>query len=347
MKILVLAGGVNMERDVSLSTGNMIYRALRDRGHSCVLLDVYLGWEGDPTLSFERDWELTEAEAKVGIAEPNLDEVRNRRKGDKRSFFGPNVLPIALMADVVFLALHGQNGEDGKIQACFELMGIRYTGTDYFSSAIGLDKGLTKQIFTLHGIPTPTGYLLKKNEPDIRQSEIPFPKIVKINTGGSSVGVYLAHTMEEYEQAKQQAFTYDTQVVIEEYIAGREFDVGVLNQKAMPVIEIATDTGLYDYQGKYQPGGAVETCPAQISPAKTQELQLLAEKVFAALRMRGYARIDFRMDENETIYCLEANSLPGMTPTSLFPQEAAAMGIGFGELCEEIIRLSYQENEAL
>ncbi|MDR0963356.1 MAG: D-alanine--D-alanine ligase [Clostridium sp.] len=342
MKIVVLAGGLNMERDVSLSTGNMIYKTLRDNGHQCILLDVYLGWEGSLDGIFERDFELSASDAAIKETEPDLEAIKRLRKNLSGSFLGPAVLELCQMADVVFLALHGDNGEDGKIQACFELLGIRYTGTDYLSSAIALDKGLAKQILRQNSIPTVRGYQLRSKEEDAREYELRYPKIVKMNTGGSSVGVYLAHNKPEYEAAKRMAFTYDQELVIEEFIEGREFDVGILDGHAMPVIEIATSDGLYDYRNKYQQGIATETCPANLPAEKTYELQRLAEAVFHALKMRGYARMDFRMDDNGSFYCLEANSLPGMTPTSLFPQEAAAMGMSFSQLCEEIIRLALQ-----
>jgi D-alanine-D-alanine ligase len=248
------------------------------------------------------------------------------------------VIALCQEADVVFLALHGENGENGKIQAAFDLLGIRYTGTDYVSSALCMDKGLSKEIFVLYGIPTPRGVKLKQGEEDDHKME--FPCVVKACCGGSSVGVSIAHNREEYEAAKEEAFRYDKEVVIEEYIKGREFSVGVIDGKALPVIEIAPLQGFYDYKNKYQAGSTVETCPAQLSQEKTEEMQQCAEKVFEALRLKSYARMDFMMNEREEIFCLEANTLPGMTPTSLLPQEAAAQGMDFGQLCEKIIALA-------
>ena len=198
-----------------------------------------------------------------------------------------------------------------------------------------MDKGLTKDMFALFGIPTPAGIKLKKREEDKR--EVPIPCVVKACCGGSSVGVAMATNEEEYEKAKEEAFLYDEEVVIEQYIKGREFSVGVMDGKALPVIEIAPLQGFYDYKNKYQAGSAVETCPALISEEKTKEMQHYAEKAFQILRLKNYARMDFMMNEKEEIFCLEANTLPGMTPTSLLPQEAAAAGISFNELCEMII----------
>ena len=198
-----------------------------------------------------------------------------------------------------------------------------------------MDKGLTKDMFALFGVPTPAGIKLKKAEAD--PETVPFPCVVKACCGGSSVGVAMANNAEEYAAAKAEAFKYDDEVVIEQYIKGREFSVGVMDGKALPVIEIAPLQGFYDYKNKYQAGSAVETCPAVLSEEKTKEMQGYAEKAFQILRLKNYARMDFMMSEAEEIFCLEANTLPGMTPTSLLPQEAAAAGISFGQLCEMIV----------
>ncbi|MBR5247873.1 MAG: D-alanine--D-alanine ligase [Lachnospiraceae bacterium] len=336
MRVVVLAGGTSTERDVSLSSGSMIYKALKKNGHQAMMLDVYLGYEDDITDIFEKDIDWAAQIGAVSDQAPDLEAVKAMRKDGGKSFFGPNVLAICSQADAVFMALHGANGEDGKIQACFELMGIPYTGTDYVSSAMAMDKGIAKDIFRAHNIPTPEGIRLKAGEKEERR--ISYPCIVKACCGGSSVGVCIAHNDEEYEQAKAEAFRYDGEVVIEQYIKGREFSVGVMDGKALPVIEIAPKQGFYDYKNKYQAGSTVETCPAQVSEEKSQKMQRIAEEVYRALRMKNYARMDFMMSTDGEIYCLEANTLPGMTPTSLLPQEAAAVGISFEQLCEKILQ---------
>lgn len=324
-----------MERDVSLCSGSRIYKAVKKNGHQAILLDVYLGYEGnvDDIFNTDIDWA-----AQIGViseTKPDLEAIKAQRSDGGKSFFGPNVLDICQKADAVFMALHGSNGEDGKIQACFDLMGIPYTGTDYVSSAMAMNKNISKDIFKAYGIPTPAGIRLKKGETETEK--VPYPCIVKACCGGSSVGVCIARNEEEYENAKKEAFLYDEEVVIEQYIEGREFAVGVMDGKALPVIEIAPKEGFYDYKNKYQAGSAVETCPAEISDDKTKEMQAIAELVFHALRMKNYARMDFMMSQSGDIFCLEANTLPGMTPTSLLPQEAAAVGINFEELCEQIL----------
>lgn len=335
MKVVVLAGGLSSERDVSLSSGSMVYKALKQNGHQVILLDVYLGYEEDITGIFERETDWAAKVGKVSEKAPDLEAVKKLRKDGGRSFFGPNVIALCQEADVTFLALHGENGENGKVQAALDLMGVRYTGTDYLSSAICMDKGLTKEIFAMYGIPTPKGIKLKKSEED--KMEVAFPCVVKACCGGSSVGVAMANTEAEYEEAKKEAFQYDDEVVIEEYIKGREFSVGVMDGKALPVIEIAPLQGFYDYKNKYQAGSAIETCPANLSEEKTKEMQGYAERAFQVLRLKNYARMDFMMNEKEELFCLEANTLPGMTPTSLLPQEALATGISFSQLCEKIM----------
>ncbi|MCM1113413.1 MAG: D-alanine--D-alanine ligase [Muribaculum sp.] len=334
MKVVVLAGGTSTERDVSLISGSMIYKALKQKGHQAVLLDVYLGYSGAPSDLFERDEDWSENIAAIAEKNPDLEAVKALRADGDRNFFGPNVLELCRQADAVFMALHGANGEDGKIQACFELMGIPYTGTDFVSSAMAMDKGITKDIFAAHGIPTPEGFRMKRGE----TGRVPrFPCIVKACRGGSSVGVCIAEDGDAYEDALAEAFRYDDEVIVEQYIKGREFSVGVMDGRALPVIEIAPKQGFYDYKNKYQAGSTVETCPADLETAKAAEMQRIAERVFEALRMKNYARMDFMMSGTGEIYCLEANTLPGMTPTSLLPQEAQVVGMSFEDLCEKIL----------
>lgn len=338
MKIVVLAGGISTERDVSLSSGTMVYRALKERGHRAILLDVYLGLDGDVSEVFEweRDW--TGEIGSIKEENPDIEKIKALRADGDKVFFGPNVLAVCQAADVVFMALHGENGENGKIQACFDLLGIRYTGTDYVSSALCMDKGLAKELFAHNRIPTPMGIRLKAGEKE--KEKVPYPCIVKSCRGGSSVGVCIARSDEEYKSALAEAFRYDDEVIIEQYIRGREFSVAVLGGTALPVIEIAPIEGFYDYKNKYQPGSTVETCPAELPEGQAQKMQRMAERVFKVLRLKSYARMDFMMDGQGDIFCLEANTLPGMTPTSLVPQEAQAVGMDFGELCEKIIELS-------
>ncbi len=345
MKVVVLAGGISTERDVSLSSGTMIYHALKKRGYEAIILDVYLGYEWedqeeekDCTRVFTKKKDWAEKIGAIAETNPNIEQIKALRPDGDKNFFGPNVIRLCQQADVVFMALHGENGENGKIQACFDLMGITYTGTDYVSSALAMDKGLSKELFVLNKIPTPKGFRMKKEEWQ-RGGEAPLlPCVVKTCCGGSSVGVSIVRKNEEYEKALLDAFLYGDEVVVEQYIEGREFSVGVMDGKALPIIEIAPLVGFYDYKNKYQAGSTVETCPAYLPEEKSSEMQGYAEAAFKALRLRNYARMDFMMGKEGDIYCLEANTLPGMTPTSLLPQEAAAAGMDFESLCEEILK---------
>lgn len=338
MKIVVLAGGTSTERDVSLVSGKNVYQALRAKGHQVILLDVYLGYENTTENIFEQDVDWIAQIGSISEECPDLEAVKALRKDGEKNFFGPNVLTICQEADVVFMALHGECGEDGKIQATFDLFGIRYTGTDATSSAMCMDKAITKDMFKSYDVPTPKGLHFTKENPVMEP--VVLPCVVKACCGGSSIGVTITYTEEEYRAAVLDSFHFGDKVVVEEYIKGREFSVGVIDGKALPVIEIAPITGFYDYKNKYQAGSAVETCPADISKEATEGMQKAAETAFEALRLKNYARMDFMMDDEGHYYCLEANTLPGMTSTSLLPQEAAAVGIGFEDLCQKIVEMA-------
>ena len=344
MKIVVLAGGISTERDVSLSSGTGIYKALKEKGHQAILVDVFLGYTGDMSedvFALNKDWAADMRGVSTEISD--IAQILAMRPDYKKNFFGPNVIDLCQQADVVFMALHGAEGENGKIQAYFDLMGIRYTGTTHVSSAIAMDKSIAKELFRQNGIPTPEGIHLKKQECDPKK--VPFPLVVKCCNGGSSVGTFIVEKEEDYEAAKAEAFRYDEEIIIEQYIKGREFSVGVIDGKALPVIEIAPLTGFYDYKNKYQAGSTIETCPAELSETLTKRMQGYAEDVFKALRLRNYARMDFMLAEDDRMFCLEANTLPGMTPTSLLPQEAQAIGVSYGDLCEWLIEISLRDVE--
>ncbi|MDY3248967.1 MAG: D-alanine--D-alanine ligase [Candidatus Choladocola sp.] len=339
MKIVVLAGGISTEREISIVSGTMVCKALREKGHLAILTDVYCGDENaDVDNAFAETYDVDQAAAYMRSFDDRIAEM----KRTKKQFFGPQVLELCEAADVVFMALHGEDGEGGKVQAVFDLMGIPYTGSGVLGSAIAMDKGLSRKLFAADGVPTATGILLKKGEERLSPSEngVGLPCVVKPCCGGSSVGVAIARTEDEYEQALAEAFGYEEEVVIEQYIEGREFSVGVVEGKAYPVIEIAPLQGFYDYKNKYQAGSTIETCPADLPADKTAEMQRYAEMAYRALKLECYGRMDFMMGKDGSLYCLEANTLPGMTPTSLLPQEAAALGMSFPDLCEHLIRVS-------
>lgn len=344
MKIVVLAGGTSTERDVSIVSGTGICTALRQKGHQAILVDIFCGvdsvdWE-DP---FPADYDVEQASDYMKSFNDSIREMEKSR----RSFFGPNVLELCRQADIAFLGLHGANGEDGKVQAAFDLMGIKYTGTGYLSSAMAMDKGITKGIFRMNHVPTPKGASMEKKErtDNLKDLELDFPVVVKTCCGGSSIGVYIVDNQADYEKALDQAFSYENEVIVEEYIHGTEYTVAVVDGIAYPIVEIVPCEGFYNYENKYKPGATKETCPAPISPELTKEMQEYAVKGYHALGLEGYARLDFMMTDDHKMYCLEANTLPGMTPTSLIPQEAAVLGIDYPSLCEELIRVSLKKYE--
>lgn len=340
MKIVVLAGGLSTERDVSLVSGRGVYGALKEKGHRVILLDVFLGYEGDAKDVFDLDTDWAAKVAPVSDKAPDIEEIKKLRKEDSKVFFGPNVIRICQEADIVFMALHGDVGENGKIQSAFDLLGIRYTGTDAYSSALAMNKSTSKLAFRSYGVSTPDSHLLKSADDDYRPD---FPCVVKVCNGGSSVGVYMVNDEKEYQSAVADAFGYDSRVMVEEYIKGREFTCCVIDGRALPVVEIEPKSGFYDYKNKYQAGSTIETCPANISADETAKIQAEAIKAFNALEIQTYARMDFIMNDKKEVFCLEANTLPGMTPTSLIPQEAQAAGVSYADLCEWIIDISLKK----
>ncbi len=350
MDIVVLAGGLSTERDVSFKTGDMVAKALRENGHRVILLDVFMGYkeaEEDISDIFEHSIEASVSVSAIPETAPDLAKVKASRKDQSACFFGPNVISMCQMADIVFMALHGENGENGKIQAAFDLLGIKYTGSGYLSSALAMDKGAAKIFFEKNGVPTPTGMKMTKADhtDDFDKTGLSLPCVVKPCCGGSSIGVSIVRTKEQFHAALDEAFHWEDELIIEEYIEGREFSVGVLEYQALPIIEIAPVEGFYDYKNKYKAGSTVETCPAELSKEITEEMQKYAVMAAEALGLDTYSRMDFLLNKEGKIYCLEANTLPGMTPTSLLPQEAKVIGMNFNELCEKLIKISLQKYE--
>ena len=350
MNIVVLAGGLSEERDVSFATGSNVAKALRKNGHQVILLDVFMGYsdkEEDLEGIFERSQEASTQVAGITGTAPDLEAVKRSRKDQSPCLFGPNVIALCRMADIVFLALHGEHGEDGRIQAAFDLYGIKYTGTGYLSSALAMDKNLSKRFFVANQIPTPEGIAMKRDSANWKFEEtgLSLPCVVKPCRGGSSVGVSIVWTEQDFQKALEEAFRWEDEVVVETYIRGREFSVGVIDFKALPVIEIAPLEGFYDYKNKYAAGSTVESCPEELPEELSKRMQQYAEEAAKSLGLTTYSRMDFLLDEENHMYCLEANTLPGMTSTSLLPQEAQAVGMDFPQLCERIIQISLEKYE--
>ena len=344
MNIVVLCGGLSAERDVSITSGTMVTAALRRRGHKAVLVDLFFGYPPyfvDPAEIFNIEYD--DAIAAVAEKEPDIVAVKASRLQVGDSRMGDNILQVCKAADIVFLALHGEDGEDGKVQAAFDLSGIKYTGSGHLGSAIAMNKAVSKQLFDQNGILTPKGVNLSKN--DTEYINPGFPCVVKPRSRGSSVGVSIVNTPEEYPAALELAFRYEDDIIAEQYINGRECSVGVIAGKALPVIEMRPKAGFYDYKNKYQSGLTDEYCPADLMPESTAMLQCSAEHVYEVLMLDVYARMDFIVDEQGKAWCLEGNTLPGLTPTSLLPQEAAACGLSYEDLTESIIAESLKKYE--
>lgn len=337
MKIVVLAGGRSPERNVSLSSSVMITNALREKGHAAVLIDLFLGDELQDVQTidqvFQRAWVPRDYAISTEIL--TVAAIDQLRTDGSKALFGPNVLAICQAADMVFLGLHGEDGENGKVQATFDLFGIRYTGSSALASGVAMDKRLSKQLLLQQQIKTPGYVIAKKGQPQPALA-FGFPVVVKPANGGSSIGMQIVADQAELAAALPIAFQFDANVVLEEYVAGREFSVGILNGVALPAIEISVDDGWYDYTHKYQDHGANYQTPPAIPAAVHQQMQEMALATMAVLGLTNYGRVDFLWRAPE-IYVIEANSLPGMTPHSLLPQEAAASGINYAELCEQIV----------
>jgi D-alanine-D-alanine ligase len=332
MKITVLMGGTSSERNVSLASGIRIVQALRDRRHKVTALDPARGVIGEAE---ERELST----GKVGTKPPSLESLSRFAEGT----FLPNLTSMNEIkdADVTFLALHGGQGEDGTIQALLDMAHVKYTGSGHLSSALAMDKDLSKKLFRAADVKT-ADWLMAPVTIEQVEGMLGLPVIVKPSKQGSTVGLTLVKKRDELLPAIAEASKYDDEVMIERFVPGRELTVGVLGDVALPVGEIISKHEIYDYECKYTAGMATEEFPARLSPEATERVQQQAIAAFKALKLRGYARIDFRLTSEGEFYCLEANTLPGMTELSLIPQGAAAMGIKFPELCERIVKLALE-----
>jgi D-alanine-D-alanine ligase len=326
MKIAVLFGGASEERDVSIASAAQIIPALRNLGHDVFAVDTATG-----RLGFAQERGLLSAA--VGVLPPSDTEIARMRGGALA------LTPAADFrdADVVFLALHGGAGEDGRIQAVLDLAGIAYTGSNHIASAAAMDKDLSKRLFRSAGVPTPDWLMAPATGHEVGAA-LGWPVVVKPNKQGSTVGLTVVREAAQLPDAVAHALRFDDEVMVERFIAGREFTVGVLDGAALPVGEIIAPGEVFDYESKYQAGGARETFPAEIPPAESTLLQDYARRVHQVLKLGAYSRADFRRDSAGGFWCLEANSLPGMTATSLLPQAAKAAGIEFPELLDRICR---------
>ncbi len=299
-KVGVVMGGPSTEREVSLNTGNAIIDALKENGYQAIGIDL----------------------------QPKLILKQLQESG----------------IDVVFNAIHGKYGEDGILQGTLEMLDIPYTGSGVLASAVTMDKSISKRLFAASGIPTPKFEIYNKLQASHLVEEIiekfGIPVVVKSTAQGSSIGVVIVEKTEDLAYAINEAFKYGDNLVVEEYIKGKEVTAAVLEADppiALPVIQIVPHSGRYDYQSKYTKGATDYLVPAPLSDQVTKEIQKVAVKVFSMFECRGVARVDIMLDSEDRPYVLEVNTVPGMTATSLVPKAAAAAGISFADLCEKLV----------
>ena len=329
MKVAVLMGGTSVERQVSLATGRAVLEALRDRGHETYAVDTARGY-------VPRDEEERLLGQAVGREPPDEEALLEAGRGELS--LGVADVPVVEEADVAFLALHGGQGEDGRLQAVLDVAGVRYTGSGHLGSAVAMDKRVSKELLERGGVPTPA-WSEPGAGPERIQKELGTPVVVKPAAGGSTVGVTVVREPAELSAALDRAVRWGEDPLAERYVPGREITVGVLGGEALPVVEIHPGPEIYDYESKYTPGLSHYDVPADLDPGQVERVQELALRAYRLLRQESYSRIDFLLsEEDDRFYCLEANSLPGMTSTSLLPKAAAAAGIPFPELCERIAR---------
>ena len=342
MNIVVLTGGTSAERNVALASGKEIAKALRESGHAVKVVDPVFGSD-QPA-----EGEIFSGHATIGQEFPTVDELN--------SFSNKKVIECVNSQlfdkiDIVFLGLHGKSGEDGKIQSLLELRGVKYTGSGVTSSAMAMDKDISKIMFEHYGIPTPKWFMLEKEQTDASRIDnqikkiIGYPAVIKPNDEGSTVGLSIVQPDIEDVQlgdAVSHAFNYSGRIMVEEFIEGRELTVAILGDDALPIVEIKPKDGFYDYEHKYTKGMTEYFCPAEIDNSLCKELQEKSMIVHKALNCKAYSRVDFRLNSKGEYYCLEINTLPGMTATSLVPKSAKAKGLSFEDLIEMLAVKSFE-----
>lgn len=335
MKIAVLFGGTSAERDVSMASGAQVVTALRQAGHEVLCIDTA---KGMLNAAEEQRW-LTSG---VGVEPPKNAELALLRTDAMALTRTRETEDV----DVFFLALHGGTGEDGTLQAMLDLAGVAYTGSGHLASAAAMDKDVSKRLFCMAEVPTPQWLMAPVTAEEIA-AKLGFPVVVKPIMQGSTVGLSVVRKAAELPAALKLAGEYgrESEIMVEQFIPGRELTCGVLGDEALVPGEIFPQGEIFDYQSKYQSGGAAEVFPADLPAAVSEEVRRLALRIHRALKLTGYSRSDFRLDAEGRLWCLEVNTLPGMTATSLLPQSAAAAGIAFPELCERIAKLGIAERE--
>lgn len=343
MRLTVLMGGANTERDVSIASGVEVADALRKAGHAVAAVDTATAIDADDAEDLFTT-EPSEVQPEVRFDPPTAEELRALRAARSGSVFAPGVMETCVAADLVVVMVYGDEGESGHVQAVLDWIGVRYAGPGPLGCGLTFDKDLTKRLARHAGIPTQDWRVVRRDEvvtvPDLGLGEAPW--VVKPVRGGSTIGTSLARDAEELRGSLATAHAHDQDALVERYLPGTEVTVALLGDRALPVLEIRTDSGVFDYIAKYHAGGVEEICPAPIPDEDRDLVQRLALVTRDTLKMPAHAfiRVDLRADADGAYHLLEVNPLPGMTPTSLYPQCAAAAGMDLPALCDEIVRIT-------
>jgi len=341
-KIIVLMGGKTPEFEISLATGKEVVKHLDPKKYE--VFPIIISKDG-------RKWELKKVEEVLlsSLHLPKAALVR-QNQGKKSLVKKETDFDQPLMvagADVVFVAMHGPYGEDGTIQGMLELAGVRYTGAGVLASALGMDKPMFRKIMEREEISVPKYLVIKKGQEESQVwKKFKLPVVIKPSSQGSSVGVSLVRKKSQIKKALGLAFSFGQRVLVEEYLSGTEVTCGVLGNKnpvALPVVEIIPKKDFFDYEAKYQAGMSQEIVPARISQKLTHEVQKIAVQVYKAIDCRGFGRVDMIIHRGQ-VYVLEINTIPGLTPYSLLPKEAAAAGISYSQLLDKIISYALEND---
>lgn len=322
VNLIILFGGNSEESEVSLLSAKEIKKHTELNGHLAILIDL----QGDYS-DFDSIVDYKALYKNLGYKTIFKEDDMQKKE------IGNGVLRVCHLADMVFLATHGGIGENGKLQAILDIETINYTGNRFLSTAISMDKELSKRIVKSYGGLTPKTF---DSVDSIEDSH--FPLIIKPNNGGSSIGIKICQSKADLNHTCQNQINAD--MIVEQFISGREFSVGVVGELALPPIEVIVEDGFYDYNKKYIPGLIKEIVPAKIDGSLSRELCRYALQIHQYIGLEVYSRSDFIVDERNNIFFIEINAIPGMTPTSLLPQEAKAVGIHFSDLCDQVLDLS-------
>ena len=327
VRITVLTGGASVERDVALASAVQVVAALRARGHQVSVVDTVRG------AILERE-EPNLLRATVGVEPPSVEQLAEQERQFLLS--GLDRIPAIREADVLFLALHGGRGEDGTIQSLLEVLGVPYTGSGPLGSGLAMDKDVSKRLFRVAGVATADWLMAPVTVEEA--GRLGWPLVVKPSKQGSTVGLTVVKRPADFAAAVALAARYDDEVMIESFVPGRELTVGVLEGRALPAGEIIPQHEVFDYECKYTPGMSQEIFPAKLPAEIADECARLSLLAHGVLKLGGYSRVDFRLTPDGQLFCLEVNTLPGLTATSLLPQAAKAAGIDFAALCDRISR---------